>query len=95
VLKTAEEIRHIVTENKETLLDIITGLSFQDLTGQKIKTIVTLIEEVEKRILHLIVTFGLKSKETVRDDSLVKEFSGKDVIKQDLVDNILKEFGFE
>lgn len=95
VPKAAEGIRNIVTENKDTLLDIITGLSFQDLTGQKIKAIVTLIEEVEKRILHLIVTFGLKSKEEMKDEKVVKEFSENDVVKQDLVDSILKEFGFE
>lgn len=95
ITKTANAMRDMVNENKETLLDIITGLSFQDLTGQKIKAIITLIEEVERRILHLIVTFGLRSKETVKDDNPLKDLSGGTELKQDLVDNILKDFGFE
>lgn len=89
------EVRNVVSENREILLDIITGLSFQDLTGQKIKTIVGLIEDVEKRLLQLIVTFGLKSKDTNEDDSSLKEFSDNPTLKQDVVDNILKEFGFD
>lgn len=93
--RSVNEIKQIVTENKEALLNIITGLSFQDLTGQKLEAIIGLIEEVEKRMLHLIVTFGLKSKEGIRDDNTLKEFSSSSVIKQDLVDCILKEFGFE
>jgi len=89
------EVRNVVSENKEILLDIITGLSFQDLTGQKIKMIVGLIEDVEKRLLQLIVTFGLKSKDAAEDDSTLKEFSDNPTLKQDVVDNILKEFGFD
>ena len=89
------EVRNVVSENREILLDIITGLSFQDLTGQKIKMIVGLIEDVEKRLLQLIVTFGLKSKDTNEDDSSLKEFSDNPTLKQDVVDNILKEFGFD
>lgn len=89
------EVKQVVSENKEILMDIITGLSFQDLTGQKIKVIVGLIEEVEKRLLQLIVTFGLKSKDANEGDDTLKEFSDKPTLKQDVVDNILKEFGFD
>ena len=89
------EVRNVVSENREILLDIITGLSFQDLTGQKIKMIVGLIEDVEKRLLQLIVTFGLKSKDSNEDDSSLKEFTDNPTLKQDVVDNILKEFGFD
>ena len=86
------EVKQVVSENKEILMDIITGLSFQDLTGQKIKVIVGLIEEVEKRLLQLIVTFGLKSKDANEGNDTLKEFSDKPTLKQDVVDNILKEF---
>ncbi|MCC6544085.1 MAG: protein phosphatase CheZ [Nitrospirae bacterium] len=89
------EMKNVVSENREILLDIITGLSFQDLTGQKIKVIVGLIEDVEKRLLQLIVTFGLKSKNAMDDDNSLKEFSDNPTLKQDVVDNILKEFGFD
>lgn len=89
------ELRNISSENREVLLDIITGLSFQDLTGQKIKMIVDLIEDVEKRLLQLIVTFGLKSRDAYENDCSLKDFSDNPTLKQDVVDNILKEFGFD
>ena len=89
------EVKNVVSENRDILMDIITGLSFQDLTGQKIKVIVGLIEDVEKRLLQLIVTFGLKSKDVNEDDATLKEFSDNPTLKQDVVDNILKEFGFD
>lgn len=88
------EIKQIVIDNKEAMIDIITGLSFQDLTGQKIKVIVGLIEEVEKRMLQLIVAFGLKSKDNVEESIQQIEFKDNATLKQDDVENILKEFGF-
>jgi len=92
--KTSAAIRDIVKDNKETLLDIMTGLSFQDLTGQKIKAIINLIEEVERRILHLIVTFGLKSRDD-RDDIAMRDLPDGTELNQDLVDSLLRDFGFE
>ncbi|MCC7202970.1 MAG: protein phosphatase CheZ [Nitrospirae bacterium] len=89
------EVKNVVSENREILMDIITSLSFQDLTGQKIKMIVGLIEDVEKRLLQLIVTFGLKSKDSIEGDSSLKQFTSNPTLKQDVVDNILKEFGFD
>ncbi|HBI24008.1 MAG TPA: hypothetical protein DDX84_07395 [Nitrospiraceae bacterium] len=94
VQNSAGEIKQIVLDNKETLLDIITGLSFQDLTGQKIKAIISLIEEVEKRVLQLIVTFGLKDKAALEVDSPLMDLSGKSALNQNVVDNLLEEFGF-
>ncbi len=93
--KEIGELKQITADNKEILLDIITGLSFQDLTGQKMKTIISLIEEIEKRIIHLIVTFGLKSKTGIEENSPLKGFTDNTKIEQDLVDTILREFGFE
>ncbi|MEK6713699.1 MAG: protein phosphatase CheZ, partial [Nitrospirota bacterium] len=86
VSSSMSEVKQVVSENKEILMDIITGLSFQDLTGQKIKVIVGLIEEVEKRLLQLIVTFGLKSKDANDGNDTLKEFSDKPTLKQDVVD---------
>lgn len=95
ISRAAEEIKQVVADNREALMDIMTGLSFQDLTGQKIKAIISLIGEIEKRIIHLIVTFGLKSKENIKEDSPLKDLSENSVLEQELVDSILKEFGFE
>lgn len=94
VVKVSSEIRQITLDNKEAMMEIITGLSFQDITGQKIKAIIALIGEVEKRIIQLIITFGIQTKENVDENISKIEFTQNDTLKQDLVDNILKEFGF-
>ncbi len=44
------------------LMRIMTALSFQDLTGQRIKKIITAIKQVEKITLDLFISTGLKIK---------------------------------
>lgn len=87
-----EEIKRTIEKDKEVLMDIFTGLSFQDLIGQKIKKIIEVIEEVEKRLLQLIITFGLKNE---KGEDRMKDISDHPELNQELVDNILKEFGFD
>lgn len=87
---------------KEKLIEIMTNLSFQDLTGQKIKKIVALVQEVEAKILELILSFGLRPDEKGNDTDRQKRVEMisqlhdaylKSEIKQDLVDDILKSAG--
>ena len=94
-------LERLVSKNKESLIEIITCLSFQDLTGQKINKIMEMMREVESRILELIVTFGLKANNEKGNmdeaaspilNELKKPVS--DDLKQDLVDDMLKKFGF-
>lgn len=88
--------------NETRLIEILTALSFQDITGQKIKKISQLIDEVERRILEIIVAFGIKldNEEGTNGDQKaaewlhkLKDSSGSKGTKQDLVDQILAEFG--
>lgn len=61
----SEELAMLATANQrlsEDLLKIMTALSFQDLTGQRIKRIVSAIKQVEKITLDLFLTTGLKIK---------------------------------
>lgn len=44
------------------LLDIMTTLSFQDLTGQRIKIIIETIKKIEKIVLDVYMTTGLMIK---------------------------------
>ncbi|CCO24512.1 protein phosphatase CheZ [Maridesulfovibrio hydrothermalis] len=46
----------------EDLMTIMTTLSFQDLTGQRIKIIIDTIKSVEKIVLDLYMSTGLKIK---------------------------------
>lgn len=61
----AEDVAALVAANQklnEDLLRIMTALSFQDLTGQRIKKIIAAIKQVEKITLDLFLSTGLKIK---------------------------------
>lgn len=44
-------------------LEIMTACSFQDITGQRVRKVVDLIRGIEKRILEMMVSSGVKIKE--------------------------------
>ncbi len=98
-----EELREIVghlEEHQQTqgnlLIEILTAMSFQDLTGQKIKKIIGMIEIVESKILDLLNIFGITEEKIseMEDTSIPEEkinsFS-QQTLKQDLVDDLLGE----
>ena len=90
----------------EDLLRIMTTLSFQDLTGQRIKRIVTAIKQVEKIVLDLYMSTGLiikarehepeKDLEQLKQESQVKmsELKGPVLgVGQNDVDDLLANLG--
>ncbi len=74
---------------EDDLTEIITTQSFQDITGQTIKKVILLVEEIEKELVGMVAAFGVKvdagamTKETVRE-----------MVSQSDVDDLLKDFGF-
>lgn len=73
---------------EDDLTEILTTQSFQDLTGQVLKKVISLVGDLEVELVRLITTFGLKIEE--------KEVAVKEVekVSQEDVDELLKEFGF-
>jgi len=69
------------------LTEIITAQSFQDLTGQTIQKVIRLVADIEKELVGMVTTFGLKL------DMVDKEEIHEKVNQSD-VDELLKEFGF-
>lgn len=57
-----EKLYQINNELGGDLMTIMTTLSFQDLTGQRIKIIIDTIKSVEKIVLDLYMSTGLKIK---------------------------------
>lgn len=60
-----EDVKALIAANQrlsDDLLRIMTALSFQDLTGQRIKKIITAIKQVEQITLDLFLATGLKIK---------------------------------
>jgi len=74
---------------EDDLTEIITTQSFQDITGQTIKKVILLVEEIERELVGMVASFGVKidsgpmAKETIRE-----------MVSQSDVDDLLKDFGF-
>jgi chemotaxis protein CheZ len=94
-------IRATLAADNKPLMDIITALSFQDLVAQSVNKLVTIIDEVEHKLLELVVVFGPYTKgagkaEASKASDMLKQLSAtkNTSMKQDLADEILKQYGF-
>ncbi|NLY40339.1 MAG: protein phosphatase CheZ [Desulfovibrionales bacterium] len=88
------------------LIEIMTALSFQDLTGQRIKRIVTALQQIEKVVFELYMSTGLslkamaehpeKSVDEIRETSRARasELKGpQSAASQTDVDDLLSQLG--
>jgi chemotaxis protein CheZ len=96
-----QAIHALLAEDDKRLVDIMTALSFQDLVAQRITKVVTILEDVEHRLLEIIVVFGDKQGGAKAGDgstaaSMIRqlEASKHTSLKQELVDDILGQYGF-
>jgi chemotaxis protein CheZ len=93
-------ITALLVGDDKRLMDIMTALSFQDLVAQRIKKIITILDDVEHKLLQMVVVFGAKQNGAQhangKADQMLKELeaSRSTALKQDLVDDILGQFGF-
>jgi chemotaxis signal transduction protein/chemotaxis regulatin CheY-phosphate phosphatase CheZ len=74
---------------EDDLTEIITTQSFQDITGQTIKKVIRLIEEIEGELVGMVATFGVKIDHGEKAAAAIRE-----TVSQAGVDDLLKEFGF-
>lgn len=95
------EMNGLVKENKKVLMDILTGLSFQDLAGQRLKRMDVVLQELQARILKLVVAYGMEKRgedmAVSKQRALLNELESSTGVKkmeQNQVNDILKEFGF-
>lgn len=92
---------------KDNLNTVLMAQSFQDLTGQIIKRVITLVDDVEQSLVNLVKLSSSHVGETASDDSKNKKASselegpqipGKEtegaVSGQDEVDDLLSSLGF-
>ena len=96
-----EAIQAALKKDDKPLIDIIIALSFQDLVAQRVNKLVTIVEEVEHKLLELVVVFGPYTKGAGKDEAskaseMLKqlEASKNTSMNQDVADEILKQFGF-
>lgn len=98
---TVGAIKTGLLADEKPLVDIVTALSFQDLVAQRVNKLVTIVDEVEHKLLELVVVFGPYTKgagaaEASKATEMLKqlEASKSTAMNQDLADEILKQFGF-
>ncbi len=101
LLQQMQAVANAVNADDKRLLDIMTALSFQDLVAQSVNKLVTILQEVEHKLLQLVVVFGPYQKQAAKKEQdkaseMLKQLEAtkNTSMNQDLADEILKQFGF-
>ncbi len=84
-------------ETRAALSEIMMAQDFQDLTGQLIKKVVTLLERTEKELLHLLIDAAPPGtiKEVKKDELMAGPGApGSIALEQSSVDDLLADLGF-
>jgi len=92
----------VLAQDDKYLTEIMTALSFQDLVAQRVKKLIVILDEVQRRLMELIVVFGLQQNGEHAADvgtagDLLKQLeeSNTTAMKQKVADDILAQFGFK
>ena len=101
LMQQVQQVSRQLGQDDKRLLDIMTALSFQDLVAQSVNKLVTILDEVEHKLLQLVVVFGPYQKQVAKQDQgkaseMLKQLEAtkNTSMDQDLADEILKQFGF-
>ena len=96
------KVMELLKSDEQRLMDIHVALSFQDLVAQRVAKLVTILNDVQHKLLKLVVVFGIKQKndgsaasDGGRGAEMLRQLdaSHTTALQQDLVDDILSEFG--
>jgi chemotaxis protein CheZ len=93
------------TELRSQLTEILMAQDFQDLTGQIITRVITLVREVEERLVDILTAFGVEKAEEESGDTkkasteaegpILNPHEREDAVSsQDDVDDLLSSLGF-
>lgn len=94
------------TELRSQLTEILMAQDFQDLTGQIITRVITLVREVEERLVEIVAAFGIEQKDEGSADAdkkasikaegpIINPHEREDAVSsQDDVDDLLSSLGF-
>lgn len=61
-------VEDAMTQAQTSITHIYEACNFQDITGQRIQKVVKLLQEIERKVLRLVVTLGLAEKDNSLDD---------------------------
>ena len=102
LLEAVDALRRQAEQEKEfqeKLTEILMAQGYQDLTGQVVQRVVTLLQQLEGELLELVKAFGTtraEKKQDTRQAELAGPLSEKSeaTVSQDQVDNLLESLGF-
>jgi chemotaxis signal transduction protein/chemotaxis regulatin CheY-phosphate phosphatase CheZ len=86
--ETIEYLKKFRNGFEDDLTEILTTQSFQDLTGQTIKKVIMLVNDLEAELVRLITMYGVKLDQGKEPVAVAERVS------QSGVDDLLKDLGF-
>ena len=84
-----KELTAVHEKTKTELMYIFTNMSFHDLSGQKLKKVISSLAVVESKLLEMALSFGFDDAGKVHAEAAMPEKP----MNQDVVDRLLKELG--
>ena len=99
-LEFIELSEHTTTETKALLLEIMMAQDFQDLTGQVIKKITELAQDLEHQLLQVLIDFSPKLNKIESNSNLMNgpqisiNIADDALASQKQVDDLLENLGF-
>jgi chemotaxis protein CheZ len=91
-LSLINDLQAINLKTRSDMMDIFAHMSFQDLTGQKLKKVIGSLAVVEKKLLDMALSFGMNGLGDMKA-AVAGANTAEMPIKQDIVDRLLKELG--
>lgn len=90
-----------IVEMKTAMYDIVASQSYQDVARQKMERIIVELNQIRDWLIEVLVIFNIKKDGSLENLEKKKELlrgvhapSSPSSLKQDLVDDLLSEFGF-
>ena len=65
-------VEDAMTQAQTSITNIMEACNFQDITGQRIMKVVKLLQDIERKVLKLVVTLGLAEKKDDLNDADVE-----------------------
>ncbi len=88
-----DRLKEKTISGQDICFDMISSLEFQDITKQKVDKLIKIVRDLERKITDIVIKLGIKDNKI--DINKLNRLGDKDSIlqDQDLVDELLKEFG--
>lgn len=92
------KLEELSAKSRNDMMEIFSNMSFQDLTGQKLKKVIGSLAVIESKLLELVLNFGFNgnSDNDKQKARLINELKGPAnnlQVDQSVVDRIMKELG--